>query len=131
MQFTRISVNSFRPRVTRVRPSDVSSTYRSSNNSDSPPALVSLFMCPKRCSYGQLACCFCLAITLALLVSAVIGTVLAIVLPHTTTLSTTATTATTTTATKSGGRSDLMLYLTRASAGLDMQIYYWPRQISP
>ncbi|CAF4125212.1 unnamed protein product, partial [Adineta steineri] len=39
MQFTRISVNSYRPRVTRVRPSDVPSTYRSSNNSN--PAFAS------------------------------------------------------------------------------------------
>ncbi|CAF0855657.1 unnamed protein product [Adineta steineri] len=40
MQFTRISANSYRPRITRVRPSDVPSTYRSSNNSN--PAFASL-----------------------------------------------------------------------------------------
>ncbi|CAF1326414.1 unnamed protein product, partial [Adineta steineri] len=150
MSFTRISVNSYRPRVTHVRPSDIPSTFKSSNNSN--PAFASprsTQMKPiqrnrygdtedpwkgtmrnsnvkktfqMKCSYGQLACCFCLAITLALLVSTVIGTVLAIVLPHTTTLSTTATTATTTTATKSSGRSDLMLCLTRTSAGLYFQL---------
>ncbi|CAF0989724.1 unnamed protein product [Adineta steineri] len=40
MQFTRISANSYRSRVTRVRPSDVPTTYRSSNNSN--PAFASL-----------------------------------------------------------------------------------------
>ncbi|CAF0838218.1 unnamed protein product [Adineta steineri] len=40
MQFTRISVNSNRHRVTRVRPSDVPTTHRSSNNSN--PAFASL-----------------------------------------------------------------------------------------
>ncbi|CAF4116878.1 unnamed protein product [Adineta steineri] len=39
MQFTRISVNSNRHRVTRVRPSDVPTTHRSSNNSN--PAFAS------------------------------------------------------------------------------------------
>ncbi|CAF1048617.1 unnamed protein product [Adineta ricciae] len=121
-------MNSYRPRNTRLRPNQVPSIYRKSNNSEST-FTSSTDTEMKRmqnsrytnaedtrkenirnpntkrklqmtCSVKQITCCLCLIITLALLGSVAIGSILAILLPHKTTLSTSTTTATTATSTR-------------------------------